>query len=72
MRNDARPIGHDESPVPHPGKDAKDETRDPRDSVTHGRESHVVNRAAADNARRADADVDPTLPTGDSTLPTKI
>lgn len=69
MRNDARPVGHDQSPVPHA---EEDETRDPRDSVTHGRESHVVNRAAADNARRADADVDPTLPTGDSTLPTKI
>jgi hypothetical protein len=43
-----------------------------RDSVTHGRQSHVVNEGAADNARRDDADVDPVMPTGDSTLRTDI
>jgi hypothetical protein len=66
MRNDARPIGHDvadESPI------AND---DPRDSVAHQRESHVVNKRAAEDAQRDDADVDPVMPTGDSTLKTNI
>ena len=68
MRNDARPVGehaHDESPVGHAPADA-------RESVTHDRQSHIVNRPADEQARRDDADVDPTLPTGDSTLNTKI
>jgi hypothetical protein len=76
MRNDARPVGqnaHDESPVDERQKPEADEPlRDPRESVTHDRQSHVVNKDAADNARRTDADVDPVMPTGDSTLPTKI
>ena len=71
MRNDARPIGadigHDQSPVPsHQSSD------DVRDSVTHGRQSHIVNRKAEEDAQRKDADVDPVMPTGDSTLKTRI
>ncbi|HZP48598.1 MAG TPA: hypothetical protein VFB07_08690 [Vicinamibacterales bacterium] len=65
MRNDARPVGHDEPPIPEPRED-------PRDSVTHDRQSHIINREAEDNARRDDADVDPAMPTGDSTLRTNI
>lgn len=70
MRNDARPIGHDQSPVP--SRQSTVDSRDPRNSVAHGRESHVVNRGAQDNAPRDDADTDPALPTGDSTLRTNI
>lgn len=65
MRNDARPIGHDEPPIPEPRKDS-------RDSVTHDRQSHIVNRGAEENAHRDDADVDPVMPTGDSSLRTNI
>ena len=45
---------------------------DSRDSVTHGRQSHIVNEGADDDARREDADTDPVMPTGDSTLKTNI
>ena len=63
MRNDARPIGHDQPPIPEP---------DQRESVTHDRQSHVINRSAEEEARRDDADVDPVMPTGDSSLRTNI
>jgi len=47
MRNDARPMGeanpHAISDQPH---------HDVRDSVTHDRQSHVVNEGAAENAGR--------------------
>ncbi len=69
MRNDARPIGedaHDESPF---GRHAPN---DPRESVAHDRQSHIVTREADENACRDDADTDPTMPTGDSTLDTRI
>ena len=65
MRNDARPIGEDNPLGADPQSDA-------RESVTHDRQSHIVNQDAADNAAREDADVDPVMPTGDSTLNTKI
>ncbi len=67
MRNDARPVGHDEPPIPDPR--AHD---DSRDSVTHDRQSHIVNREAEEHAHRRDADVDPAMPTGDSSLRTNI
>jgi hypothetical protein len=68
MRNDARPIGHEESPVPsgHPSAESH------KPSVTHGGESNIANREADENARRDDADVDPVMPTGDSSLKTNI
>jgi len=68
MRNDARPIGEDN---PHEGSHDP-RVSDARESVTHDRQSHVVNEGAAENAKRDDADVDPVMPTGDSTLNTKI
>jgi hypothetical protein len=76
MRNDARPIGasvDEKSPIG--GEHAHDANRpadDPRPSVTHDRQSHVINRGAEENAKRDDADIDPVMPTGDSTLKTKI
>jgi hypothetical protein len=75
MRNDARPIGqnaHDESPVDERQKpDADGRLRDPRESVAQDRRSHVVNEGADENPQRTNA-VDPVMPTGDSTLRTKI
>jgi hypothetical protein len=76
MRNDARPIGeaasHDHrSPIPH-DQPADAPPSDARDSVTHDRQSHVVNRGADENARRGDADADPVMPAGDSTIRTRI
>ncbi len=67
MRNDARPIGEDSPASPLGGDDSPDS----RESVTDDRQSHVVNKEAEDNARRHDHD-EPTIPTGDSTLNTKI
>jgi hypothetical protein len=78
MRNDARPIGHDLPQDPVPASDAPGTLRAPhagedaRESVTHDRQSHVVNRGAAENAPRGDADLDPVMPVDDSTLNTKI
>jgi hypothetical protein len=69
MRNDARPIGEAN---PHGGTPEHDRPADARESVTHDRQSHVVNDEAAENAVRDDADVDPVMPTGDSSLRTKI
>ena len=69
MRNDARPVGEnsrEHSPVPN------DPSSDGRDRVTHDRRSHIVNRRAGEPVRRKDADTDPTMPTGDSTLKTQI
>jgi hypothetical protein len=47
---------------------------DRRDSVKHGRESHIVNREAEERERRdeADREREPALPTDDATLKTKI
>jgi hypothetical protein len=68
MRNDARPIGED-SPASPLGGDA---TAENRESVTHDRQSHIVHKEAEDDAQRQDHDIEPTMPTGDSTLNTKI
>lgn len=68
MRNDARPMGED-NPL---GQSEDSRPGDARESVTHDRQSHVVNEGAARNAAREDADIDPVMPTGDSTLNTKI
>jgi hypothetical protein len=48
MRNDARPIGedaHNQSPI-----DDR-QNADERDSVTHDRQSHIINKDAEDDAR---------------------
>ena len=68
MRNDSRPIGED-NPL---GESEGSRPSDARESVTHDRQSHVVNDGAAENAKRDGADTDPVMPTGDSTLNTKI
>ena len=72
MRNDARPIGEDNPLGADPESTIRNPQPEARESVTHDRQSHVVNQGAAENAARDDADVDPVMPTGDSTLNTKI
>jgi hypothetical protein len=68
MRNDARPIGEDSPGSPVGG----DEQVDSRESVTHDRQSHVVDKEAEEDAQHRDHDIEPTMPTGDSRLNTKI
>jgi hypothetical protein len=63
-------MGHDaeeRSPIDRHQNDV-----DPRDSVTHDRQSPIVNRDAERDGRRTDHDVEPTMPTDDSTLRTDI
>jgi hypothetical protein len=85
MRNDARPIGEhapaspiggDEPPQAErvPGRAEEDrpipsERPDSRDTVAHGRQSHVINPPAD---RQPNQPGDPLLPQKDATLPTKI
>jgi hypothetical protein len=64
MRNDARPVGQEA-----PGSPVGEHETDARESVTHDRQSHVVNREAEERDRRGDNE--PALPPG-STLKTKI
>ncbi len=51
MRNDARPIGEDQPGSPTGGED-RNATNDARESVTHDRQSHVVNKEAEERQRR--------------------
>jgi hypothetical protein len=70
MRNDARPMGgdaHEQSPI-----DRHQNSVDPRDSVKHDRHSPAVNQDAERDAHRDDHDIEPTMPTNNSTLRTKI
>ena len=66
MRNDARPVGHDQPPVPH--HRPADESR--QTEVKHGDESHVIDRG--EDARPDDEDVDPVTPTAGSSPKTGI
>ena len=72
MRNDARPIGEESPASPLGGDDVVNRNHDSRDSHKHDRQSHVVHPRTDDDSRREDLDVDPAMPTGDSTLNTKI
>jgi hypothetical protein len=72
MRNDSRPIfehspaspiGGDERPIP-------DERPDRRDTIAHGRESHIVHEQSEANAPE-DVD-DPVTPSSDATRNGKI
>jgi len=77
MRNDARPIGEDagrQSPVPthSTSREPRETPADGRDRVTYDRRSPIVNRRTEEAGRRKDADTDPAMPTGDSTLKIKI
>jgi hypothetical protein len=71
VRNDARPIGEGSPASPVGGKDVVNREADSRDLHKHGRESHIVHRRAEEDALR-DRDSEATMPTGDSTLNTKI
>ena len=77
MRNDARPIGEDagrQSPVPSHSRSRapREAPADGRNRVIDDRRSHIVNRRTEETVRRKDADTDPAMPTGDSTLKIKI
>jgi hypothetical protein len=72
VRNDARPIGEGSPASPVGGEDVVNRERDSRDLHKHDRQSHIVHPSAEEDARRDDRDNDPTMPTGDSTLNTKI
>ena len=72
MRNDSRPtfegspaspLGGDERPIPS-------ERPDSRDSVTHGRESHVMHEETEQNA--PDSPDDPVTPSSDASKKTRI
>jgi hypothetical protein len=76
MRNDARPIG-EHSPASPLGGDLEpagsEIPSDSRDSHKPDRQSHIVHPRAEDVVGRDDHDdTDPTMPTEDSTLNTKI
>ena len=75
MRNDARPIGEDSPSSPVGGDSTPGDSQhspDKRDSHKHDRQSHIVHPRAEEEARHRERDNDPTMPTGDSTLNTKI
>jgi hypothetical protein len=72
VRNDARPIGENSPPSPIGGADAVNREPDSRDRHKHDRQSHIVHPRAEEDAQRGDRDSDATMPTGDSTLNTKI
>lgn len=64
-RNDARPIGHDLPQAPLHERDSEARDTEARESVTHDRQSHIVNRRAEHDAKRDDDDVDPVVPVDD-------
>jgi hypothetical protein len=72
VRNDARPIGENAPASPVGGDEVVNRETDSRDLHKHGRESHIVHRGAEEDALRDDGHSDATMPTGDSTLNTKI
>jgi hypothetical protein len=68
MRNDARPIGEHAPPSPVGGDERPipSERPDSRDTVGHGRESHVVNPPAEE--REPDQPRDSVTPQSDRSL----
>jgi hypothetical protein len=63
-----------QSPVPgrQPLHDSGELRSDQRERVSHDRQSDIVNQRTDEHVRRKDADPDPALPTGDSSLRIKI
>jgi len=72
VRNDARPVGENSPASPVGGEEVVSRDTDSRDRHKHDRQSHIVHPAAEEGAVRSDHNGDPTMPTGDSTLNTKI
>jgi hypothetical protein len=62
---------HNQSPV-DAAESRSESPSDPRESVTHDRQSHIINREAEERARRSDADTDPVMPSDDATAKTRI
>jgi hypothetical protein len=73
MRNDSRPIFEHSPASPLGGKEQRpipSERPDSRDTVAHGRDSHVVHPKSEEN--QPDAPADPVTPSSDASLNTKI
>jgi hypothetical protein len=72
MRNDSRPIFEHSPASPIGGEDRPmpDERPDSRDTIPHGRESHIVHQESEKNA--PDGPQDPVTPSSDSTARSKI
>ena len=72
MRNDSRPLGEHSPGSPLGGDDRPidSEKPDSRDTIAHGRESHVVH--ARSEADEPDSSADPVTPQSDATHRAKI
>jgi hypothetical protein len=72
MRNDSRPIFKDSPASPIGGHDAGDAGRQPdsRDTIAHGRESHLVHQDA-EQIEPSEPD-DPVTPSSDTSRRTRI
>jgi len=72
MRNDSRPIFEHSPASPIGGEDRPipGERPDSRDTIPHGRESHIVHQESAKND--PDGPRDPVTPSSDSTNGAKI
>ncbi len=73
MRNDSRPTfeGSPASPLGGPeDRPIESERPDSRDSVAHGRESHIMHKESEDQA--PDAPDDPVTPSSDAARNTRI
>ena len=73
MRNDSRPIFH-HSPASPVGGDERppidSERPDSRDTIAHGRESHIVHPET--ESQKPDTPDDPVTPSSDASAKTRI
>ena len=72
MRNDARPIGEASPHSAYEEVPARSGSKDTGESATRDRGSHVVDSSAEEAERCREADADPVMPAGDSTLSTDV
>lgn len=72
MRNDSRPTfnGAPASPVGGDERPIESERPDSRDTVAHGRQSHVLHKESEQNA--PDSPDDPVTPSSDASQKTRI
>jgi hypothetical protein len=73
MRNDSRPIFEHSPASPIGGSEERpieSERPDSRDTIAHGRESHIVHQESEQN--EPDDPRDPVMPASDASLNTKI
>ena len=73
MRNDSRPLGEQSPGSPFGGPEDRpieSERPDSRDTIAHGRESHIIHPETERN-EPSEPD-DPVMPQNDATLKTRI